>query len=111
MDNGYLNWYEYAPTDNLYMIKYTDEMNNTKEVSQSGIVLSVNQNSVLDRPSTGIIVSRGVDTSKYDIGMQVFFDPNVSFDLAMIISEENEKYMLVPEDRIDGYRVKDIREI
>jgi len=106
--NGYLEWYEYAPQDNLLIIRYTPDV--TKDVTESGIFISVGQKSVVtDRPSTGSIVSKGPDCKKYDIGNQVFFAPQSSFDLEFFRTEEDEKYLMVPEDRIDGLRVKDVR--
>ena len=107
--NGYLKWFEFAPADNLYVVEYREDM--TKTVSPKGIIVSTSPSSVLDRPHMGVIISRGPDAKKYDIGMTVFFNKNVTFDLGMILSENGEKYMLVPEDRIDGYRVKNIADI
>jgi len=106
---GYINWWEYAPADNLYVVEYNEDM--TKKVSPNGIIIATTETSVLDRPHTGIIKSKGPDAKKYEIGMTVFFNKNVTFDLGMIISENGEKYMLVPEDRIDGYKVKDVRKL
>jgi len=107
-DNGYLDWYEYAPQDNLLIIKYTPDT--TKQTTDSGIIITTAKASVItDRPQTGVIMSMGPDCKKYVLGNQVFFAPQVSFDLEFFRTEGDEKYMMVPEDRIDGLRVKDVR--
>lgn len=107
-DNGYLNWWEFEPQDNLLIIKYTPDT--TKQESDTGIILTTGKASVItDRPSTGVIVAKGEDCKKFEIGNQVFFAPQVSFDLEFFRTEDDEKYMMVPEDRIDGLRVKDVR--
>ena len=108
-DNGYLNWYEFAPQDNLLIIKYTPD--ETKQTTDSGIIISTGKASVVtDRPQTGVIMSTGPDVEKFQIGNQVFFAPQVSFDLEFFRTDGEERYMMVPEDRIDGLRVKDVRQ-
>lgn len=108
-ETGYLEWYEFAPQDNLLVVKNKPDM--TKKESPSGIIITASKPSVVtDRPSTGIIVSKGPDCKKFEIGQQVFFSPQASFDLEMIRSEGDEKYLMVPEDRVDGLRVKDVRD-
>ena len=108
-NNGYLNWYEYAPQDNLLIIRHTPDT--TRQESDTGIILTTSKASmVTDRPQTGIIVSMGPDCIKYEIGNQVFFAPQATFDLEFFRTEGDEKYMMVPEDRIDGLRVKDVRD-
>ena len=106
--NGYLEYYEFAPQDNLLIIRYTPDT--TKETTESGIIINVGKQSVVtDRPSTGVIVAMGEECKKFEIGNQVFFAPQSSFDLEFFKTEGDEKYLMVPEDRIDGLRVKDVR--
>lgn len=108
-DNGYLNWYEFAPQDNLLIIRYTPDT--TKQESATGIIIATGTPSAItDRPSTGVIVSMGPDAKKFKLQNQVFFAPQTSFDLAFFRVEGDEKYLMVPEDRIDGLRVKDVRD-
>ena len=105
---AYIEWYEFAPQSNVIVVRCTPD--ETKIVSQSGIIVETGKpSSVSDRPSTGIVVSKGPDAKEVEIGMQIFFPPQNAFDLEMIITKENEKYLMTTSDRIDGIRVKDVR--
>lgn len=104
---GYIQWWELQMQDNLLLIKHTKD--ETKNVTASGIIIPGAPSSVTDRPSTGIIMSQGPGAKKFNNGMQVFFAPQASFDLEMIMTKDDEKYLMVPEDRVDALRVKDVR--
>jgi len=108
LENAYLQWWEFQPTSDLYLIRVHPDYSKTE--SPTGIIIATQPSKVVDRPTTGEIVSRGSNASKYDIGFQVFFAPNRGFDLNYILTEGEEKFMLVAEENIDGIRVKDTRE-
>lgn len=104
---GYIQWWEFAPQSNVIVIKHTKD--ETKNVTATGIIIPGTPTSVTDRPSTGIVVSKGPEVKEVEIGMQIFFPPQNAIDLEMIIVEDGEKYLMTTSDRIDGIRVKDVR--
>jgi len=107
--NGYIQWYEFAPQSNVIVIKYTPD--ETKKVTATGIIIpDAAMSPITDRPSTGVIVSKGPDAKEVEVGMQVFFPPQNAFDMNMIITEGEEKYLMTTSNRIDGIRVKDVRD-
>ncbi len=107
MENAYLQWWEFQPTTDLYLVRVHPDYSKTE--SPSGIIIATQPSKVIDRPTTGEIICRGPDAKKYELGLQVFFAPNRGFDLGYILTEGEEKFMLVAEDHIDGLRVQDTR--
>jgi len=105
-DNSYLHWYEFEPTNDIYLVRVHPDY--SKKESPTGIIIATTMSKVVDRPTTGVIFSAGPDAKKYKIGTQVFFAPNRGFDLEFIFTSGEEKYMLVGQDFIDGVRVKEV---
>jgi len=101
----YIEYTEIGLQDNILLIRYTKDL--TKTVSKSGIILAVTESKVTDRPNTGICIAQGPDCKKDFLGKQVFFDRNKGYNLENVITNEDEKYMLVTEDSIDFIKVKD----
>jgi len=109
-NNGWINWWEFAPQSNIIVIRVSP-VDETKLTSDSGIVLAVKQGSVTDRPYYGEVVSKGPEAEGVEIGNIVYFPPQNSFDLGMVKKEENgDYYLMTTADRIDGIRVKDVRQ-
>ena len=110
-NNGWINWWEFAPQSNILVIKVSP-VDETKLTSDSGIVLAVKADSVSDRPYFGTVVSMGPEAEGVEIGNIVYFPPQNSFDLGMIKKEEDGSYYLMTTaDRIDGIRVRDVRNL
>ena len=109
--SGWINWWEFAPQNNLLVVRVSP-VDETKVVSDSGIIIATQPSSVTDRPSYGEVVSKGPEVKKIQIGNIVYFPPQASFDLGMIKQDKDGKYyLMIPEDRVDGIRVKDVRDI
>jgi hypothetical protein len=107
--NSWIDWYEFSPRDNLLVVKVAP-VDVTKMESETGIIIAVNQSNVSDRPYFGEVVSKGPEAKSIEIGNIVYFPPQASFDLGMIKTlEDGSKFVMIPEDRVDGVRVKDVR--
>ena len=105
----YINWYEFAPRENLVVIK-VKPVDETKIKAESGIIVAVEPSKVLDRPTSGEVISIGPKVKDIEIGQIVYFPGTATFDLEMIRKDEDGSYyQMIPEDRIDGIRVKDVR--
>lgn len=110
-NSGWINWWEFAPQSNILVIKVAP-IDETKLTSDTGIVLAVKPGSVTDRPYYGTVMSKGPEAEGVEIGNIVYFPPQNSFDLSMIKREEDGSYYLMTTaDRIDGIRVKDVRNL
>jgi len=108
-DRGYINWYEYGLVDDLLLVRFTPDM--TKQESSTGIILTTAAPSAItDRPNGGEVVSRGPD-GKYEVGTYVWFAPQASFDCYMILTEGEEKYLMIESKSVDAVRVPDVREL
>lgn len=105
-DLGYINWWEFAPTGDTFIVKHTPDI--SKKETESGIIFETRVSVVQDRPTSGVVVAIGPE-SKYSIGDFVYFEPNAGMDLAMIRQKDDEKYLLLYNKAIIGKRVKDTR--
>lgn len=76
-----------------YKEKFEDE--------PSGIILTIAPSVVLDRPTSGTIVSKGVDV-ELDLGIKVHFEKTSGYDLYF---EDNKKewFLLMDADSLLGY--------
>jgi hypothetical protein len=110
--SSWINWYEFAPQDNILVIRVSP-VDETKLTSDTGIIVAVKQSNVTDRPYYGEVVSMGPkarEESNIQIGNIVYFPPQNAFDLGMVKKEDNgDYYLMTTADRIDGIRVKDVR--
>ena len=113
-NSGWINWWEFAPQSNILVIRVSP-VDETKLTSDTGIIMAVKQSNVSDRPYYGEVVSMGPDAKKessVEIGNIVYFPAQNAFDLGMVNREENgDYYLMTTADRIDGIRVKDVREL
>lgn len=110
-NNGWINWWEFAPQANIVVVRVSP-VDETKLTSDTGIIVAVKADSVTDRPYYGEVVSKGPEAKNVQIGNIVYFPPQSSFDLGMIKKEDDGSYyMMISADRIDGIRVKDVREL
>jgi phage pi2 protein 07 len=113
-NSAWINWYEFAPQANILVIRVS-QVDETKLTSETGIIMAVKQSNVTDRPYYGEVVSMGPDTKKesnIEIGNIVYFPPQNAFDLGMVHKESNgDYYLMTTADRIDGIRVKDVRNL
>ena len=108
-DNIWIDWWEFAPRDNLLVVK-VKPVDETKVKSETGIIIAVQPSNVSDRPFYGEVVSKGPEVKSIEIGNIIYFPGQASYDLGMIKTlETGEKFVMVPEDRVDGIRCKDIR--
>jgi phage pi2 protein 07 len=113
-NSAWINWWEFAPQDNILVIRVSKQ-DETKLTSDTGIIMQVKQSNVSDRPYYGEVVSMGPNATKdsnVSVGNIVYFPPQNAFDLGMVNREENgDYYLMTTADRIDGIRVKDVREL
>lgn len=104
---GYINWWEFAPQDNILVIKTTP--NKMKTETESGIIISMNESKLIDRSYFGEVMSKGPNVKNVEVGNIVYFPPNNTFDMGMVRSQGDESYVMTTSDRIDGIKVKDVR--
>ena len=113
-NSAWINWYEFAPQSNILVIRVS-QVDETKLTTDSGIIMAVKQSNVTDRPYYGEVVSMGPDAKKestVEVGNIVYFPPQNAFDLGMVQKESNgDYYLMTTADRIDGIRVKDVRDL
>ena len=105
-DLGYINWWEFAPTKDTFIVKTLPDK--TKKETESGIIFATAESVVQDRPFKGEVITTGPD-SKIAKGSYVYFEPTKGMDLAMIRRDGDEMYILLYDDAILGRRVEDTR--
>ena len=109
-NSAFINWWEFSPQANIIVIR-VGQVDETKLTTDSGIIIATKADSIADRPYYGEVVSKGPEAVEVEIGNIVYFPPQNAFDLGMVNKEENgASYLMTTSDRIDGIRVKDIRE-
>ncbi len=106
--NDWIDWYEFQPQGDTFILK-TLPIATTKE-TEGGLILSIHDSKVVDRPNAGIVMSTGPD-ARYKVGDFLFFDSMKGFDLGMIRKESDAEYsyLLLYTDAIIGQKVKDVR--
>ena len=105
----YINWWEFGPREDLVVVR-VKPIDETKVKAESGIIIAVEPSKVLDRPTSGEVVSIGPKVETIEIGQIVYFPGTATFDLEMIRHDEDGSYyQMIPEKRIDGIKVKDCR--
>ena len=104
---GYINWWEFAPTGDTFIVHTKPDK--TKKTTESGLIISTQTDVIQDRPFKGEIVSVGPE-AKFKVGEFVYFEPQKGMDLAMIRKPDvDEMYILLYSEAILGKRVKDTR--
>lgn len=107
-ERGYINWWEFAPQGDTFIVHTTPD--ETKKVSESGIIISTENDVIQDRPFKGTVVSVGPE-AKVKVGTYIYFQPISGMDLAMIRRDKPEdSYLLLYPDAVLGIRVKDTRD-
>ena len=103
IDNGYINLEEFLPSKDTFVVQMLPVA--TKKESESGIIISTNDDSVInDRPNFGKIVTIGPDCER-KVGEYVYVQKGMGYDLEMIRKPENvDAYVLLYDDAIIGNR-------
>ena len=102
-----IEWYEFAPAKDYFLVKTIP--NESEKKTESGIVISVSESVVEDRPRQGVVVSVGPDCP-YEIGDFLFFQKTAGYDMKNIKTDElDQYYVLYHPDAVLGKRVKDVR--
>ena len=100
---------QFQAIDNLVLVKTTETMKDDK-VTDSGIVLEVasKKSIVNDRPTQGIIISKGENVKFLDIGMLVYYPPHSGIECEYIRDNDDpsvfEMFTVLDEKTILGYK-------
>ena len=105
---GFIDWWNYAPQDNILVVKTIKTK--VKTETESGIVIALTEDKETVCPDMGIVQSQGPNVKEDMIGKVVMYPPQSNFPLMMIKPEDGDIFSMVPVDRIDGILVKDIRD-
>ena len=105
---GYIDWWTYAPRDNVVVVRMIPQKLKTE--TDSGIILAITEDKETVAPNYGEIVSQGPEVKENLVGRIAFFPPQNMFPLGMIRGEkEGEFYQMTTADRLDALLVKDVR--
>ncbi len=89
-----------TPAKGLVIVKPT-ELPKGEEATDTGIVLNLEQNqSIVDRPTSGTVVSVSVDTYLYKPGMTVLWLDTEGQDLQL----KNGNFLVLREESIIGFK-------
>lgn len=103
---GFIDWWEFSPQgDTFIVLSKPDE---TKKVTETGLIFDTEDSVVQDRPTSGEVVSIGPDCP-YKVGDYLYWNPVSGMDLEMIRTKKNDKFQLMHPDAILGKKVKDTR--
>jgi co-chaperonin GroES (HSP10) len=107
-DNDYIEWFEFAPVKDYFLTR-TIPPKSTKE-TQTGIVLSVQESRVEDRPKMAEVLSVGPEC-KFKVGEILFLQKNSGYELENITkpADAEFQYLLLHTDAILGKLCKDVR--
>jgi co-chaperonin GroES (HSP10) len=107
METGFIDWYEFSPVKDYMLVQVVPD--ETEKKTETGIVLSVQESVIEDRPKQGVIKAVGPD-APYKIGTFVYWTKNGGYDLKHIRVDENDSYyILINPDTVLGIKVKDTR--
>jgi co-chaperonin GroES (HSP10) len=103
--NGWIELEEFLPARDMFVVKALPQ--DTEKKTETGIVLSVQESVVEDRPAGGIIMSVGPE-SKRKVGEFVYWTKQSGYDLNMIRkpADAEFKYVLLYEDALLGNRTE-----
>ena len=102
--NGFIDLEEFMPSGDTFVVQMLP-VTTTKE-TETGIVLSIQDSVVHDRPNFGKIVSVGPECER-KIGEYVYIQKGMGYDLEMIRKPSDvEAYVLLYNDAIIGNRIK-----
>ena len=104
LKNEWIDIDEFQPKGDTFVVKALPA--ETDKKTETGIVLSVQESVIEDRPNAGIIVSVGPDTER-KVGEFVFFTKRTGYDLNMIRKPVDAEfsYILLYEDALLGNRI------
>lgn len=91
----YMNSNQFEPRGKLMLIK-PGELK-SEEVSESGLVISIRKESVIDRPSFGEVVAVG-NEAEYKIGDKLFWPQTDGIDFEF----DDGNYVLIRNESIIG---------
>jgi co-chaperonin GroES (HSP10) len=104
---GLIDWWEFAPVKDLMLCKIIPD--ETTKKTESGLIISVSDSVVEDRPKMGVVISKGPE-APYDVGTVLFWTKNAGYDLKNIRTDENDTfYVLINPETVLGVKVKDTR--
>jgi len=93
----YLNSSEFKPMDELILVK--PESLKNEEVSESGIVIAINQNqSVIDRPTSGVVIDFGEAVKSVNLNDMIIWPGTDGIDLEF----NDGEFLLLREESIIG---------
>ena len=102
-ENGWVGLEEFLPKGDTFVVQMLPVT--TKQETETGIILAVQESVINDRPNFGRIVNVGPE-SKRKIGEYVYVQKGMGYDLNMIRKPAGvEAYVLLYEDAIIGNRV------
>jgi len=105
--SGLIDWYEFSPVKDYMLCKIIPD--ETSKKTETGLIISVSDSIVEDRPNQGVIMSTGPD-APYDKGTFVYWTKNAGYDLKHIRTDDNDQYyILIHPDAVLGVKVKDTR--
>ena len=96
----YVNHNEFQPTKGLVLIKAIELKK--EEVTNSGLIISIRKESVIERPTAGEVISIGDECKNASIGTVVFWDMNSGLDLEF----DDGQYILIRDETIVGLKVQ-----
>ena len=108
-ERGYMNWWSFAPRDNVIVVRMIVTKLQTE--TESGIIFATTETKETVAPNYGEVVSQGPDVKENLVGKVVFFPPQNMLPLGQIRPDEDGAfYQMTTSDRLDGILVKDLRE-
>lgn len=107
-DRGYMNWWNFAPRDNVIIVRMIPQKLKTE--TDSGIIIATTEDKETIAPNYGEVVSQGPEVNEDLVGRIVFFPPQNMMPLGMIRpTEDGGFFQMTTSDRLDGILVKDVR--
>ena len=106
-ERGFIDYWNFAPQADILVVQTIKTK--VKMETESGIILSTQENKETVCPDMGIVVSQGPEVEDDMISKVVMYPPQSNFPLQMIKVHEDSAFSMVPRSRIDGILVKDVR--
>jgi len=108
-DRGYMEWYNFAPRDNVIVVRMIPQKLKTE--TDSGIIIAMSEDKETIAPNYGEVVSQGPEVKEDLVGKVVFFPPQNMMPMGMLRpTEDGGFFQMTTADRLDGILVKDVRE-
>lgn len=94
----YTNYEDFQPTEGLVLVKPIELKK--EEISESGLVIAIRKESVIERPTYGNVLAVGEDCKNAKVGQVVFWDMQAGLDLEF----DNSVLMLIKDKTIIGVK-------